>query len=720
MKSLRILVIATALTTSSVVAGQQANESADQQLKAAMHRELVGGDLRAAIKDYEGIVSRYRDNRPVAARALLQIAQCHDKLGQPEARKVYEQIVREYADQTEPAAQARTRLAAMSPQSATATPPDVGVARRLHGPPVTSSLMGISRDGSLVAASDYSKGINLGVYDLTAPQMRVITDFDWTTTGVHDVWAAWSPDGRRIAYTQIGMRGVLASELRTTTLTGEARTVFRAEPGALVLPADWMPDGRSLLVLLGRSDKTSVIGMIPANGGAFTQLRSLQWAGGYPDQPRVSPDGRFVLFSDASSGPRDIYSVSVDGRTSTRLTDHPADDRSPVWSPDGRHVAFLSSRLGNDAIWVLAVKDGMPAGEPVRIKDGLQSASLKEWTRKGLVFGELTRTSDVYTVALNPATPRTTGRPQQIAFGRTGRNSGPVWSPDGRFLAFVSGSPAEPNRRFIIVLPAKGGDPREFMIPTSRFAPGGLDPFDLRWFGDGSGLGFSGFDDQGQRALFHLTLASGQWKTSPNPAGRQIHVEWDQTGRRVLYARDGAQIVERDLETSQDRVVTTNAGMSIVRYLRLSPDRRWLAFTLRPAAGVPETPRVMVTDVRSGDTRTILDEKVLATADEYAVYGTPAWSPDGRSMVVPRTTSRDRSPEFVVIPLDGSPSRSIALDKAFISSTRSAEDFGPPITDVVWTPDGTQFMFALLSSRGSKWLIESVVPPAGSTTRVTR
>jgi Tol biopolymer transport system component len=128
----------------------------------------------------------------------------------------------------------------------------------------------------------------------------------------------------------------------------------------------------------------------------------------------------------------------------------------------------------------------------------------------------------------------------------------------------------------------------------------------------------------------------------------------------------------------------------------------------------------MVTDVRSGDTRTILDEKVLATADEYAVYGTPAWSPDGRSMVVPRTTSRDRSPEFVVIPLDGSPSRSIALDKAFISSTRSAEDFGPPITDVVWTPDGTQFMFALLSSRGSKWLIESVVPPAGSTTRVTR
>jgi Tol biopolymer transport system component len=128
----------------------------------------------------------------------------------------------------------------------------------------------------------------------------------------------------------------------------------------------------------------------------------------------------------------------------------------------------------------------------------------------------------------------------------------------------------------------------------------------------------------------------------------------------------------------------------------------------------------MVTDVRSGETRTILDEKVLATADEYAVYGTPAWSPDGRSIVVPRTTSRDRTPELVVVPLDGSSKRSIALDKTFISSSRSAEDFGPPITDVVWTPDGTQFVFALLSSRSSKWLIESVVPSASSTARVTR
>ena len=718
MNGARVLAIVAALTFSPVALGQQPTESADQQLKAAMHRELVGGDLRASIKEYEAIVTRHRDNRAVVARALLQMAQCYDKLGQTDARRVYEQVVRDYADQTEPATQARARLVAMSPQSGAATATATGVARPL--PESIGTVQTISPDGTMAAGVDYSKGMNLAVSTVAAPQVKLLTGFDWTTTVVVDAWSAWSRDGRRIAYTQIGAkRDGPPAELRTTTVTGEAQTVFRAEPGTLVLAGDWLPDGRSLLIQVGRTDRTSAIGFIPATGGAFTQLRTLQWTGGYPDRARISPDGRFVLFSDAAAGPRDIQVISVDGQVTHRITDHPAEDHNPVWSPDGRHVAFLSSRLGAEALWVVAVKDGQLAGEPVRIKEGMAGAALKDWTAKGLVYGQFSRTGDIYTVGVDPANRQIAGPAQQLPYGRTGRNAGPVWSPDGRNLAFVSGSPGEPNRRYVVVIPEKGGSHREFLMPTSSFAPaGGLDPFDLRWFGDGSGLGFSGTDDQGRRSIFRLTLASGAWTVLPSPSTRQILSEWDQTGRRVFYQDESSQIAERDLETNASRPVTRYPPVvSIARGLRISPDRRFLAFTLRPNPGLAETPRLMVTDLQTGDTRVVLDTKIPTTVDDFPILGTPAWAPDGRSIVLARTTNRNRWPVLLIVAVDGSETRTVTLD----SIKRGApigSDLGPTITDIVWSPDGARLMFGLTESRNAMSIIESVLPtPAGSQSR---
>lgn len=716
MRTIRVILIAGALAGPGLLlAEQQPAESADQQLKAAMHRELVGGDLRAAIKEYEGIVTRHRDNRGVVARALLQIAQCHDKLGQPDSRKVYEQIVREYADQAEPVAQARARLAALSPPQSTAASTAASGPQRLPGVGASRQLLSISPDGSKSAVVDYTMGINLVAYDFATTQSQPVTSFDWTTTGVLDVWSAWSADSRRLAYSVYPLRGELAVELRTTTIGGETRSIMHAAPRELMLPADWLPDGGSLLALHGRTDKTAAIGIIAVGSGAFTALRSLQWAGGYPDRPRLSPDGRFVVYSDGSGGPRDIHLVSVDGRHASRLTDHPADDRSPVWSPDGRYVAFLSSRMGSDALWVLPVKDGQPAGEPSRIREALAGSTLKDWTSRGLVYTELTRTSDIYSVALDPASRRPAGRPEQLPYGRTGRNATPVWSPDGRHLAFVSGTPAEPNRRYIVVLPEKGGSPREFLIPTTRFAPGGLDPYDLRWFGDGSGFGFSGFDEQGLRSIFQLSLATGTWTVLASPAGRQTFVEWDQSGKHVFFTQDSSAIVERDLETSQDRAVTQIKSPGTIRGLRLSPDRRSLAFVVRPNATAPEEARLMLVELQSGRTRTLVEAK--ASGDNPVIFGVPAWSPDGRTIVVPRSRIRDTWPELVVVSVDEGASRSIPLDSSFARSARGTGDMGPAISDIVWSPDGTRLVFALLANHHGVWTLDSGLPALATPAR---
>jgi tetratricopeptide (TPR) repeat protein len=73
----------------------------------ALVLERTEGNLPEAIKLYRRIVERHSSDRMLAAKALLQMGQCYEKLGQADARKCYEQLLRQYADQNEVATEAR-------------------------------------------------------------------------------------------------------------------------------------------------------------------------------------------------------------------------------------------------------------------------------------------------------------------------------------------------------------------------------------------------------------------------------------------------------------------------------------------------------------------------------------------------------------------------------------------------------------------------------------
>jgi len=87
----------------------------EAQLEAAMHREIVEGNLAAAVDEYRAIASRAQTPRPVAARAYLQIGLCQEKAGQrKEAYGTWRRLVTDYADQTAVVAFAKTKLDAWS------------------------------------------------------------------------------------------------------------------------------------------------------------------------------------------------------------------------------------------------------------------------------------------------------------------------------------------------------------------------------------------------------------------------------------------------------------------------------------------------------------------------------------------------------------------------------------------------------------------------------
>jgi hypothetical protein len=88
-----------------------AQGSVDRQLEAAIHREVVLGDLKGAIEQYRAIVGQADAVRAVAARALLHMGECYEKLGQRrQAHESYTRVMREFESESATAAEARARI----------------------------------------------------------------------------------------------------------------------------------------------------------------------------------------------------------------------------------------------------------------------------------------------------------------------------------------------------------------------------------------------------------------------------------------------------------------------------------------------------------------------------------------------------------------------------------------------------------------------------------
>src|SRR5215212_5388554 len=80
--------------------------------------------------------------------------------------------------------------------------------------------------------------------------------------------------------------------------------------------------------------------------------------------PEVSPDGKWVAYTlrepnlDQNKFESHIWVVSTDGGEPRRVTSHEKGESRPKWSPDGKSIAFLSSRGGSQQVWVFTVDGG--------------------------------------------------------------------------------------------------------------------------------------------------------------------------------------------------------------------------------------------------------------------------------------------------------------------------------------------------------------------------
>jgi Tol biopolymer transport system component len=657
------VVLAMIMTT--VISGY--SQSAGPLLEAARKAEVIDGDLKAAIAQYQTILDKFGRDRAVAAAALLRMGECYEKLGDSTSRSIYERVVRDYSDQKEAAAAARTRL---------------GYSRQTGQAPVTlrSIRRGdasgtVSRDGRYLTFVNETG--NLAVRDLRAGADRVLT----TRVDYSIGQSAISHDNRLIAYRAYdgGCTGEnrAAPALCVVSMAGDGipapRTLVQNPDIKEITPLDWSPDNRLIAVSLRRQDLAAQIGLVAVSDGSVRVLQSVDWRG--PNRIFFSPDGRDIVFDlpvDDLTDNRDIFVLAADGSRGLPAVQHSSQDIVLGWTPDGSELLFASDRGGDMGLWTQSFTNRRPHGSPRQVRANIPGAWSLGVTQNGsLYLGVRVSNRDVVVTTIDPATATQVGNPTRPIQRYVGRNVMPEWSPDGKHLAYVSDRGYDPTNntgRIIGIRTLSTGEVRELRPRLLYFGH-------INWSPDSSALLTGGTDLKGRSGVFRVDSRTGEISLiAPGTIG--AYPKWSLDGKRVFYRKSAdtsakmVTIVERDLASGSERAIASGE----FGIFSVSPDGQTIA-ALAGGVFVAAAHALVQIRIDNGETRELLRARA---GEIIPVWTGLPWLPDGSGVLM-----RKRKPnELWIVPSDGSTPRKVHGDV-------TGWQFGP-VGVISLHPDGRQ------------------------------
>jgi Tol biopolymer transport system component/DNA-binding winged helix-turn-helix (wHTH) protein len=402
-----------------------------------------------------------------------------------------------------------------------------------------------------------------------------------------------------------------------------------------------------------------------------TQSRQITYVLGFPGHPTFSPDGTQVAFhwDGGQKGEFNIYILRIGSGNPQRLTSGPADDRDPVWSPDGRDIAFRRTISDSESTIVFvpamggsSTGSGSIGGErTVARVDRLRSLA---WSADGkwIAYSQHSPQNEagpdpregIHAISLSSG--------ETIRITPPGSGDGlPAFSRDGRQLALVRSGDV-----WVVPLDAHlklAGAPR-------RVTFGAKNPRDPLWMSDGQSLIYSAERGAHRKLWWVSTVRNG----SPVELGGEDVFEpaLDASGTRVVY--------------SQPNVVDSLNSLELCNRCGAEPPKRLLSVTklARNPACSPDGRQIAFESSGSGDMEIWICDRDGGNPRQLthmggASAGTPNWSPDGKEIVFDADVGRKSG--IYVIPASGGASRQL--------TTGAAPDLVP-----IWSHDGRRIYFA--------------------------
>jgi Tol biopolymer transport system component len=279
---------------------------------------------------------------------------------------------------------------------------------------------------------------------------------------------AWSPGGKRLAFLR-GSRGgnlslfvVRADGRRERRLAGCGKPKWPSCSVRLLFGRlSWSPDGSRLVVA-----RAGGLFIVNVDRGRFRRVMSCGGPAPCADyDPSWATHGARIAFVRAGS----IYSVKTDGSDLTRLTNLTGFAANPVWSSDGRRIAFETSGDG-DKVYAMAANGseltllssgpgGSGPGRPLWSPDGTQVVFFNTPGTPGAFNAE------VWVIKADGSERRRLYR----GVCCVGTWAAPIWSPDGMYIAFGVGLlMPDPEQTGIFVMRADGTELRKLATDVAE------------------------------------------------------------------------------------------------------------------------------------------------------------------------------------------------------------------------------------------------------------
>jgi dipeptidyl aminopeptidase/acylaminoacyl peptidase len=355
------------------------------------------------------------------------------------------------------------------------------------------------------------------------------------------------------------------------------------------------PDGRWVAYTvatpnLEKNENSTDLWLTPAADGPARQLTTHSAKDGHA---AWSPDGRTIAFESTRSDDAQIWLISLEGGEARQLTRISTEASQPVWSPDGKSIAFVSAVFPENSAKPFLESDALNKKKIDEMENGKVKAKVfdrlffRHWD--SWVDG---KRQHIFIQSLSGAGPRdlTPGDRDAVPTSDTFSDSPDfAFSPDGKEIAFTA--PPEKNEAWstnydIYVVPVAGGAPRA--VTTNPAADGAP-----RYSPDGKYIAYraqavAGFEaDRWQLMLYDRAAGSSRSLTTGLDASVES-VAWSPDSRRLYFqAQEQGSVALFTISTAgNDAKKILGGGAS--RGVSVSADGRRVVFRRDSAARAPE------------------------------------------------------------------------------------------------------------------------------------